>query len=257
MDATPRRRSTCSAESRLLAYKLHRQANTEANLPSKTKVPPRKKFKALAEPEANGVKSEQLIQLRRAQICDAALELFLEKGIASTTIRDICARSGVNQASIYDYITNKNDILRLLLNQLWFRPDVATLPERLNKSKDATFEEVLKGYFREIWSIKRKGTLLIYRSIPHLLDEDKKAMRAHDTRLINDLAARLRRMTGLPADDRRADIIANLIVFLAAFAPMRDWVHRDIDEDLLASTVSAGVAAMLNNLKSEPPASSS
>lgn len=208
-------------------------------------------FESLAEPEANGVKSEQLIQLRRAQICDAALELFLEKGIASTTIRDICARSGVNQASIYDYITNKNDILRLLLNQLWFRPDVATLSERLDRFKDANFEDILKDYLREIWHVKRKGTLLIYRSVPHLLEEDKKAMRAHDTRLINDLAVHLRRMTGLADEDRRADIIANMIVFLAAFAPMRDWVHRDIDEELLASTVSAGVAAMLDNLKAQ------
>jgi len=229
------------------------------DLPSEIEITPSNEveFKALAEPEANGVKSEQLIQLRRGQICDAALELFLEKGIASTTIRDICARSGVNQASIYDYITNKNDILRLLLNQLWFRPDVATLPERLNRFEDANFEDILKDYFREIWRVKRKGTLLIYRAVPHLLDEDKKAMRAHDTQLINDLAAHLRRMTDLADDDRRADIVANLIVFLAAFAPMRDWVHRDIDEELLASTVSAGVAAMVENLKPQAPASSS
>lgn len=229
------------------------------DLPSEIEITPSNEveFKALAEPEANGVKSEQLIQLRRAQICDAALELFLEKGIASTTIRDICARSGVNQASIYDYITNKNDILRLLLNQLWFRPDVATLPERLNRFEGAGFEDILTDYFREIWRVKRKGTLLIYRAVPHLLDEDKKAMRAHDTRLINDLAAHLRRMTDLADDDRRADIIANLIVFLAAFGPMRDWVHRDIDEELLASTVSAGVAAMVENLKPQAPASSS
>ncbi|HCI11288.1 MAG TPA: TetR/AcrR family transcriptional regulator, partial [Alcanivorax sp.] len=52
---------------------------------------------------------------------------FLEKGFDATTIRDICARSGVNQASIYDYIANKNDILRRLLNKLWFAQDVPTL----------------------------------------------------------------------------------------------------------------------------------
>lgn len=214
-------------------------------------------FEVLAEPEANGVKSEELVQVRRAQICDAALELFLEKGIASTTIRDICARSGVNQASIYDYFSNKNEILRMLLNQLWFQAGVATLPERLKRFEGARIEEILKDYFREVWRVKRKGTVLIYRAVPHLLEEDKKAMRAHDTRLIEDLAAHLRRMTNLADDDRRADVIANLIVFLAAFAPMRDWVCRDIDEDLLASTVSAGVVAMIENLRQPSSASSS
>ncbi len=228
-------------------------------MPSESATTRRKKVKleVLAEPEANGVKSKELIQSRRAQICDAALELFLEKGVASTTIRDICARSGVNQASIYDYFSNKNEILRMLLNQLWFQTDVATLPERLNRFEGARIEEILKDYFREIWRVKRKGTVLIYRAVPHLLEEDKKAMRAHDTRLINDLAAHLRRMTNLADDDKRADVIANLIVFLAAFAPMRDWVCRDIGEEFLASTVSAGVAAMIENLKQPSSASSS
>ncbi len=77
----------------------------------------------LAEAEITSVQNQSLIQSRREQICEAALSLFLEKGFAATTIRDICARSGVNQASIYDYIANKNDILRRLLNQLWFRED--------------------------------------------------------------------------------------------------------------------------------------
>lgn len=209
----------------------------------------------LVNPEASSVKNEQLIQLRRTQICDAALELFLEKGIASTTIRDICARSGVNQASIYDYIENKNDILRRLLNQLWLRPDVPTLPERLEQFAGADFEQILTDYFRDTWRIKRKGTLLAYRSVPHLQSDDRKAMRAHDTRLISHLARHLREKTGLPADDKRPEIVANLIVFLTAFAPMRDWVQRDIDEDLMASTVAAGVAAMLDHLKAqaEPP----
>ena len=72
----------------------------------------------LSEAELTVVQNESLIHRRREQICQAALELFLEKGFASTTIRDICAKSGVNQASIYDYIANKNDILRRLLNQL-------------------------------------------------------------------------------------------------------------------------------------------
>jgi AcrR family transcriptional regulator len=209
----------------------------------------------LVKPEVSGVKNEQLIQTRRAQICDAALELFLEKGIASTTIRDICARSGVNQASIYDYIENKNDILRRLLNQLWFRPDVPTLPERLEAFGDADFEDILTSYFRDTWRIKRKGTLLAYRSIPHLQSDDRKAMRAHDTRLITLLARHLRERTGLPADDKRPEIVANLIIFLTAFGPMRDWVQRDIDEELMAGTIAAGVTAMLEHLKAqgEPP----
>src|SRR5690606_32404969 len=50
----------------------------------------------LAEAIVDGVQDAALVERRRDQICEAALELFLEKGFASTTIRDICSRSGVN-----------------------------------------------------------------------------------------------------------------------------------------------------------------
>jgi AcrR family transcriptional regulator len=220
--------------------------------------PPGRRTRAggqLAEAVVDAVQDEALIQMRREQICEAALELFLEKGFASTTIRDICARSGVNQASIYDYIANKHDILRRLLNQLWFRRDVPSLSERLDQSGNAPFEAIVAEYFRDTWSKKRKGTLLAYRAVPHLQDDDRKAMRARDEALIKELATRLRKRTGLPAHDRRAEVLANLIIFISAFAPMRDWLQQDVDDELILRTVSAGVAAMIDRLAEEREAS--
>ena len=207
----------------------------------------------LVEATVDGVQDTALTETRRNQICDAALELFLQKGFDSTTIRDICASSGVNQASIYDYIANKNDILRRLLNKLWFRPDVPTLAERLEHDTDTPFEDNVAGYFRDTWSKKRKGTLLIYRSVPYLQEEDRRAMRARDQAVIQALAAQLREKARLPEQDRRAEVLANMIVFLGAFAPMRDWLHQDIDDDLILDTVTAGVAAMLNQLAQSGP----
>ena len=202
----------------------------------------------LAEAIVDTVQDETLIQTRRDQICDAALELFLEKGFASTTIRDICARSGVNQASIYDYIANKNDILRRLLNKLWFRRDVPSLSDRLDQSDDTSFEEIVTEYFRDTWSKKRQGTLLVYRAVPHLQDDDRKAMRARDEALIKALGTRLRNRTGLSAQDPRAEVLANLIIFISAFAPMRDWLQQDVDDELILRTVASGVAAMVDRL---------
>lgn len=202
----------------------------------------------LAEAIVDTVQDETLIQTRRDQICDAALELFLEKGFASTTIRDICARSGVNQASIYDYIANKNDILRRLLNKLWFRPDVPPLSERLDQAGDAPFEEIVAEYFRDTWSKKRQGTLLAYRAVPHLQDDDRKAMRTRDEALIRTLATRLRARTGLAAQDPRAEVMANLIIFISAFAPMRDWLQQDVEDEVILRTVATGVAAMIERL---------
>ncbi|WP_158965231.1 TetR/AcrR family transcriptional regulator [Chachezhania sediminis] len=204
----------------------------------------------LAEAELNGVRNEDLVRQRREQICDAALELFLMKGFAATTIRDICAGSGVNQASIYDYIANKNDILRRLLNQLWFRRDVVNLPE-LMANQDLSMQEVLARYFREAWAMKRKGTLLAYRSVPHMQAEDRKAMRMRERKLIEDLCVQLHRRAGNMPDDKRVEVIANLLVFLTAFAPMRDWLTRDIPNEDMVQLISAGAAAAVEKMIDE------
>ena len=198
----------------------------------------------LEEADIRVVRNQSLIDDRRKQICDAATELFLEKGFAATTIRDICARSRVNQASIYDYIANKNDILRRVLNQLWFREDVQMLPEIL-LDDSVPLQDAIERFLRQSWQTKRKGILLAYRCIPHLEPQDRRALRIREAALMKDLSEQLHRRLGLQGDDRRLDILANLVVFLQAFGPMRDWLHSDIPAETFIRTVSAGAAAMV------------
>jgi len=207
----------------------------------------------LTEADIQTVQNQSLIQDRRKQICDAATELFLEKGFAATTIRDICGRSKVNQASIYDYIANKNDILRRVLNQLWFREDVQTLPEIL-LDESIPLEDAIAQFLRQSWQIKRKGTLLAYRSVPHLLPQDRRALRIREMALMKDLSDHLHRRLGLTEEDRRLDIVANLLVFLQAFGPMRDWLHPDLPDEMMVRTVAAGASAMIHAAVSQPEA---
>lgn len=207
----------------------------------------------LAEASVTGIQNATLAEQRRDQICEAALELFLQKGFASTTIRDICARSGVNQASIYDYIANKNDILRRLLNKMWFRSGAPNLDELLEEHPDRGLHENVSVYLKEFWAKKRKGSLLAYRTVPHLTKSDRKAMRARDEMVIGKLANQLRLLTHLPEDDPRALVIANLVIFMAGFGPMRDWLHTDLDNDLVADTVATAITAVIGSLVDDPP----
>jgi len=213
---------------------------------------PLHKENQLVEATVEGIQNFSLAKQRRDQICDAALELFLKKGFASTTIRDICARSGVNQASIYDYIANKNDILRRLLNKFWFRSGAPNLCDLLEQDASTSFEEHVTHYLRESWSKKRKGILLAYRCVPHLQKEDRKAMRARDETVILALAARLRERAHLADDDSRAEIVANQIIYLAGFGPMRDWLHQDTDAEVIIRTVATGIIAMVEKLSESP-----
>lgn len=202
----------------------------------------------LAEASVTGVQNMSLAEQRREQICEAALELFLQKGFASTTIRDICARSGVNQASIYDYIANKNDILRRLLNKMWFRSGAQNLDEILDQHPERSLKDNVSEYLTNFWAKKRKGTLLAYRTVPHLTKSDRKAMRTRDEMVIGKLADQIRQLTALPDDDPRALIMANMVIFMAGFGPLRDWLHTDVDTELVSNTVSEAIVAMIENL---------
>ncbi len=48
---------------------------------------------------------------RREQILDCALEAFAEHGYHGTSIGDVCARAGIGRATLYQYFTDKRDLL--------------------------------------------------------------------------------------------------------------------------------------------------
>ena len=65
----------------------------------------------LLEAEVDVIQNKILVEERRDQLLDAAQDFFMDKGFASTTIRDICRKSGINQASIYDYVFDKSHLI--------------------------------------------------------------------------------------------------------------------------------------------------
>lgn len=48
---------------------------------------------------------------RQREIFEAALHLFLEKGFAETSMREIAQAAGVGKSTLYDYFQTKDDIL--------------------------------------------------------------------------------------------------------------------------------------------------
>lgn len=61
------------------------------------------------------VEVPELIEKRRGQIVEAAIELFGKHGYHVTTIRDIANRADVSIGTIYQYVSDKEDVLFLAL----------------------------------------------------------------------------------------------------------------------------------------------
>ncbi|MEM8751935.1 MAG: helix-turn-helix domain-containing protein [Pseudomonadota bacterium] len=209
------------------------------------------RIRSLAEAKIDAIRDPDLIETRRTQILDASLALFLEKGFASTTIRDIAARSGVNQASIYDYVANKQDILRRLLNRTWLADDRSTLDAYLGPLREAAdVHAVLREYIRANWRNGRADLQLIYRVAPHLSEEDERTVVENADASIEALAASVASRLGVDGGTERAKIIANLMIYMLSFGPLRDWSYEGIEEEkVIEICAEAGAAIMSLMLK--------
>ena len=64
------------------------------------------------------VKNQDLVQRRRRQIVDAAVELFIQNGFHKTTTRQIAKSAGVSIGSLYEYVASKEDVLYMVCDAI-------------------------------------------------------------------------------------------------------------------------------------------
>lgn len=72
---------------------------------------------------------------KRDAICEAALELFAEKGIEATTTREIAERAGAAEGTLYRHFEGKDDLAAWL-----YRRCTEDLRERLTEAMEQTSE---------------------------------------------------------------------------------------------------------------------
>ena len=56
-------------------------------------------------------------EIRRAEIMDAAMQLFIEQGYTNTTTQDIVDKVNISRGLLYYHFKNKEDILYCLVEQ--------------------------------------------------------------------------------------------------------------------------------------------
>ncbi len=171
------------------------------------------------------IRNPALVQERRTQILDAALELFIEKGYHRTTIRDICARSGINQASLYDYVQNKDDILRRLLYRMHHPERPESNGEPCDPASLASFEAYLIYLFEFAWTENHKAIQLTYRTAGDMARDDLGEVLDRDAALVDRVAKGIDHFYDLKADDDRVAVIANVIVGLGEQGEPKTHCH--------------------------------
>jgi TetR/AcrR family transcriptional regulator, cholesterol catabolism regulator len=124
------------------------------------------------------IKDQGLVAQRRSEIVDVATRLFLERGFHKTSIRDIARACPFNLASLYMYVTSKEDILFLVAQQLI--EEKAKAMAAVETTKDdpaASFRTALKSYCRIVQRY-RPHIRLLYRELDVLAPPRREAVMA-------------------------------------------------------------------------------
>jgi TetR/AcrR family transcriptional regulator, cholesterol catabolism regulator len=77
---------------------------------------------------------------RRERLLDAALTVFVDKGVDGATVKDITAAAGVTQGLLYHYFPGKDALLVALLRERGFLPELRRV---LSGSRERPAGEVL------------------------------------------------------------------------------------------------------------------
>lgn len=83
---------------------------------------------------------------KKGAIERSALELFVEKGVDGTSIRDIAERAGVTEGALYRHHNSKNDLVKALFVQNY--EGFAEIIKNA-QSQSGTFDEVIGNLIRE------------------------------------------------------------------------------------------------------------
>jgi AcrR family transcriptional regulator len=128
---------------------------------------------------------------RKRLVVDHALSLFVEKGIAQTSIQDIISRAGISKGTFYNYFSSKHECVEAILEQA--RYDARMLRGEIMIERDAKDVEVLLEQITVLTNINRKrGLDAVFEEILHSGDQElKKIVLKYRVHELEYLAERL------------------------------------------------------------------
>jgi AcrR family transcriptional regulator len=183
------------------------------------------------------VKNPDLIERRRRQIIDAAVQLFIEHGFHKTTTRQLARAAGISIGSLYEYIASKEDILYLVCDAIHAEIQRG-VSAALDRATDGhhSLSEVIREYFL-VCDRMNDHVLLIYQETQSLPAQWRKRVLENEVRITGIFMGVLARLIGdgalPPMSDKMVELLAHNITVLGHMWTFRRWFlarHYSIDD---------------------------
>lgn len=177
------------------------------------------------------VENQELVERRRRQIMDAALQLFGARGYYTVTIKDIAKAAGISPGLIYQYFNTKEDVLLLvLLDRMEHYFDAVSEAGAREQRPLAKLYAAFAAYCGVV-DLNKEATILAYRSFRSLDPERRK----HVLRRERDVHALLARYVCACQDSKLirevdVDLVCSQLAAMAHAWALQSWrFDRDYD----------------------------
>ena len=189
------------------------------------------------------IKDQNLVNQRRRQIVDAAVELFIAKGFHKTTTREIARAAGISNGLLYEYVRSKEDVLYLVCDAIHAEVEnsVAAALHKVKGGRDV-LAAMIREYFRVCHSMS-DHILLIYQETKTLPRHWREKVLENEVRLTNVFVRVIDDLVSsreLPHMSKRSiKLVAHNIVVLGHMWTFRRWYlssHYSIDKYIKLQT---------------------
>lgn len=199
---------------------------------------------------ASNIKNEELINVRRQELVNAAVKLFVKKGFHKTTVREIAKEFGMSMGALYDYIRTKEDILFLVCDHIFKSvSDKLQVSAGGKENAKEKLKNAIRDYFIIIDSIQ-DYTLLLYQETKSLNRKDRNYVLSAEmelTKIFENILAQGIKEKTFNIDKHTAKIVANNIMVQGQMWSFRRWVAQknyslnnyiQIQTDLIINAIS-------------------
>lgn len=173
------------------------------------------------------IKNPKLIDRRRKQIIDGAIQIFTAKGFHSATVREIADAAGLTMGSLYNYIRSKEDIIYIVYDYITriLRDEVTNAIEGITDPR-----ERLKAALRQNLSTVyeyQDVVMFIYKASTFLDKESLHEVLVRETEYIELFENLLRDyFKEMKVDETRIRLAADLLTYIPVMVTFRRWSLR-------------------------------
>jgi AcrR family transcriptional regulator len=177
----------------------------------------------------SSVKDKELIEIRRKEIVNAAVDLFVRKGFHRTTIREIAQKFGMSVGTLYEYIRTKEDILILVCDYINSTVRMRVKPSvEITKDSAQSLINAIVIYFRIIDELQ-DYIIFLYQETKSLSHENRKYIFKSEedmTQIFENILKHGVEQGSFKIDEKNILLTAHNIMVLGQMWAFRRWALR-------------------------------